>query len=674
MASEQSSKLKWLIIALVGTMMMCFLCIGVTLVVVRWGIDAFEQTGIPESLIETTEPTRKPSILPSEPPQDLGRSYEMLQELSSTIVPINSPIDLAGRLGGVPNVPEIVREEAESIPVGTVQTFWAANLDTINHFQLQAELVYARQHVYFWIEEGVKYDLGDVEALVDTFEDQIYPTTREFFGTEWSPGVDGDEHLYILYARNLGVATAGYFSPSDELSPLAHEYSNTHEMFYLSADVVDLSAEYAYSVLAHEFQHMIHWNLDRNEQSWINEGFSELSAHLSGYDVGGWDYAYADEPDIPLTQWPTNGGTHYGQAFLYVTYFLDRFGSKATQAVVAHVDNGLDSIDRTLLDLGIVDPLDGELITADDVHQDWIVAMYLQDPDVSDGRYDYRSYISPMVSASDHFDDCPVAEQNRDVSQYGVDYIKFHCEGEFTLRFKGAAEVQVLPADVLTGDYAFWSNRGDESDMTLTREFDLSEVTGPVEMRYWVWYDIEEGWDYLYLVVSDDGGETWEIIQTPSGTDEDTSGASYGWAYTGYSGGGEAPAWIQEKVDLSEFAGKEVLVRFEYITDAAVNGDGLLLDDIQVESIGYYEGFEEQAEGWEARGFVRLFNRLPQTYRVVLVEEDGEKVVREVSLNENNEGEIMFNVPASSSPATLIVSGTTRHTWQPAAYTIEILP
>lgn len=674
MSSEQSSKTKWFIVALIGTMMLCFLCIGATIAVVRLGINVFEQAGLPAAVMETEEPTREPSISPSEPALNLGRAQEMLDELSNTIVPINSPIELAERLGGIPDVPRVVAEDAEDIPVGTMKTFWAANLDTISHFQLEAELVYARPHVYFWIQEGVKFDLEDVQALVDTFEDQIYPTTREFFGSEWSPGVDGDEHLYILYARNLGAVTAGYFSPSDELSPLAHEYSNAHEMFYLSADVVDLGEQYAYSVLAHEFQHMIHWNLDRNEQSWINEGFSELSAHLSGYDVGGWDYAYADNPDIALTEWPTNGGTHYGQAFLYVTYFLDRFGSEATQSVAAHVDNGLDSIDTTLLDLGILDPESGEPITADDVHKDWIIAMYLQDPDVGDGRYAYRSYTPPMIGANDQFDECPLSAQDRQVNQYGVDYIEIFCEGEYTLTFKGASEVPVLPAEALSGEYAFWSNRGDESDMTLTRAFDLTGVDGPVELRYWVWYDIEEGWDYLYLVISPDGGETWEIIQTPSGTDEDTSGSSYGWAYTGYSGGGSEPAWIQEKVDLSDYAGEEILVRFEYITDAAVNGDGLLLDDLSIEAIDYFESFEGEAEGWEARGFVRLYNRLPQTYEVILLEDNGEVQLREVALDDENMGEISFSVADVSSPATLIVSGTTRHTWQPAAYTIEILP
>ncbi|HHH81540.1 MAG TPA: hypothetical protein ENL35_00955, partial [Chloroflexi bacterium] len=497
---------------------------------------------------------------------------------------------------------------------------------------------------------------------------------RAFFGSEWSPGVDGDPHLYILYARNLGASVAGYFSAADELSPLAHEYSNGHEMFYLSADNVELWEEFTYSVLAHEFQHMIHWSLDRNEESWLNEGFSELASFLNGYDIGGWDFAYASDPDLTLTYWPTNGGPHYGQSFLFVAYMLERFGPEVTQAVVAHPNNGLDSIDQTLAELGIEDPISGAPVRADDLHRDWAVALLLQDPTVADGRYAFESYVAPQVQVADRFDECPFGPQERQVSQYGVDYIRVDCAGEYTLLFDGASEVQVLPAEPLSGEYAFWSNRGDESDMTLTRSFDLQEVSGPIELRYWTWYEIEEGWDYLYLEISADGGETWQILETPSGTAEDSSGNSYGWGYTGYSGGGSRPAWIQEKVDLSAFAGQEILLRFEYITDAAVNGDGFLLDDIRVDALGYFEDFETGDGGWRAEGFVRLYNRLPQTYQVILVEHGDEIRVRPVALDAENSAEIEFQAGDGIDYITLIVSGTARHTWQPAPYRFELRP
>ncbi len=156
--------------------------------------------------------------------------------------------------------------------------------------------------------------------------------------------------------------------------------------------------------------------------------------------------------------------------------------------------------------------------------------------------------------------------------------------------------------------------------MTLTRTFDLSGVSGPAALDYWVWYDIEEGYDYVYLEISDDAGATWTIVETPGGTADDPSGNSYGWGYNAFSGGSSPGTWIEERVDLSQYVGSEILVRFEYVTDAAVNGEGLLLDDVRLDAIGYQEGFESGDGGWEAEGFVRFYNQLPQTYQMALVE------------------------------------------------------
>ena len=77
--------------------------------------------------------------------------------------------------------------------------------------------------------------------------------------------------------------------------------------------------------------------------------------------------------------------------------------------------------------------------------------------------------------------------------------------------------------DAHSGSFSFWSNKGDESNMTLTREFDFTDVSGPIEFSYSTWYDIEEDWDYLYLEVSEDG-QNWTILETPSGTDTNPTG------------------------------------------------------------------------------------------------------------------------------------------------------
>jgi len=617
---------------------------------------------------QATETGSDSPVTPTATLIPIAVSTETLHTLENALVPENDTRELAQRLGGVGEIPVTVPPPAVPFQVGEQQTFWAANTDTNSNFQVEATLRYVTPHVYFWIENGVSYNHNDLAALVEAFENRIYPTVREFFGSEWSPGVDGDEHLYILYFKGMGSAS-GYFSSADEVHPLAHEYSNAHEIFFLSADSVDLGGEYAYGVLAHEFQHMIHWYGDRNEETWMNEGFSDVAMFLNGYDIGGNDRAFVQDPDLQLNTWPSEGKIpHYGASFLFLTYFLDQYGEDATKALVAHPQNGFASIDLVLAELGETDPSRGRTPTAADVFQDWTVASYLQDPDVGDGRFDYSNYPSaPNPNETETVRTCPVTPFTRDVNQYGVDYIRITCNGTYTLRFTGSTAIPVLPADPRSGAYAFYSNRGDESAMSLTREFDFAGQSGPLTLSYWTWYDIEEGYDYVYLEASLDG-ETWQILTTPSGTADDPSGNSYGWGYSGQSRG-----WIQETVDLSPFAGERVSLRFEYVTDATVNGDGFLLDDIEIPEIGYFSDFETDDGGWEAAGFVRIQNLLPQTYRLALiVKGDYGTEVQYLSLSDDNLAEIPITLGGEVGEVILVVSGTTEFTRQRAVYQIEI--
>jgi hypothetical protein len=419
---------------------------------------------------------------------------------------------------------------------------------------------------------------------------------------------------------------------------------------------------------------MIHWNLDRNEDTWMNEGFSVLAEYLNGYPAY-FDHDYIGNPDLNLTDWysdPGANGPHYGEAFLFLTYFLDRFGDMTTQALVKDQENGLASVDDTLKSLNITDKGTGQLITADDVVMDWMVTMYLKDGSVGDGRYVYHDYKdSPQASATERIETCPQAPLTRSVNQYGADYIEITCTGTHTLSFLGSTEAKVLPADPYSGKYAFWSNKGDESDITLTHEFDFSNVTGSLDLSYWTWYDIEAGYDYLYLEASTDGTH-WDIVKTPSCTNKDTSGNSYGCGYTAESGGGDTAKWINENVDLSNYAGRKIQLRFEYITDAAVEGEGMLLDDVSINAINYKSDFEVDDGGWEPNGFARIENTLPQTYRLALILKGSDKTtVQNIAVQANQTADIPLSLKSGES-AVLVVTGTQRFTRQPAGYTIEI--
>jgi hypothetical protein len=605
------------------------------------------------------------SVLEREQVLPVTPAERNLRVLQDALVPVSDARGLAMRLMGIADIPETIDPPVSFPQLGDRRSFNAQNVVDNQFFRVDATLRYVGDHIYFWIQDGVSYRPADLERLAGTFDQEIYPLTRAFFGSEWNPGIDHDPRIYILYSTGLGGRIAGYFSSKDSLHPLAHRFSNGHEMFFLNADTVSLGDEFAYSVLAHEFQHMIHWYQDRNETSWLNEGFSELAAFLNGFGGGGFDYVFIADPDIQLNDWPNEPDAttpHYGAAFLYVTYFLDRFGDSAVQALVAHPENGLESVDAVLSKMDLIDAQSGAAITADAVFADWVIANYLGDPDVADGRYAYGIYPDgPTASDTEEINRCPQDWQDRAVRQYGVHYIRISCPGSYTIDFAGVQEVGILPVDAYSGNYAFWSNKGDESNMALSQTFDFREVTGPLTLSYWTWYDIEAGYDYVYLVASEDGA-SWEMLETPRGTDLDPSGNNYGWGYNGESGG-----WVHESVDLSRFAGSQVQLRFEYVTDAAVNGEGLLLDDVAIPQIDYFSDFEKDDGGWVASGFVRIQNRLPQTYLVSLIRTGAITTVETIHVASGESLQL-----AEVGEVVMVVSGTTRFTRQPAEYRFRI--
>jgi len=666
-------KRSWMIVLLVAITI--FIC-GCVLVSGMYGVGLWlDRTKVIQQVIasEPAEPTSEPveiiKIPESSTPDIKSRAEETLKSLKEIELPTSDLGELAQRLEGKGDIPNTVDSIERDYQIGSQQVYWVSNVDTNENKQISTTLQYATDHAYFWIQDGVQFDFEELKALVDTFETEIYRKNRQYFGSEWTPGVDGDPHIYVIYAQDLGGSLAGYFSSADEHHPLAHEYSNAHEIFVLNADNVDLGSEFAYAVLAHEFQHMIHWYHDRNESSWVNEGFSELAVFLNGYEVGS-EYSYIVNPDLQLNDWPNNDlptSPHYGASFLFFTYFIDRFGKQITNDIVMESENGLAGIDAVLEKNNFRDTLTGELITAEDVFADWVIASYLRDEDVADGRFTYHNFMeAPQAATTEMIKECPTEVLNRDVHQFGVDYLQINCRGNYKLRLEGSSLVKVIPIDAYSGEYYYWSNKGDEADMMLTRNFDFTEYEGPLTLSFYTWYDIEEDYDYLYVEVSEDG-KTWQILDTPSGTTDDPSGNSYGWGYNGRSDG-----WVKESIDLSDFSGKNVIIRFEYVTDAAVHGEGFVIDDVAIPEIGYFTDFEDGDDGWIAEGWVRMNNLIPQTYRVSMITFGDTIDVVSIPLDGDQSAEIVVDADKNLEHIVLAISGTSRFTRQKAGYQIQI--
>jgi hypothetical protein len=605
-------------------------------------------------------------------------SPETQDDLAAAQIPPRNRYDLARRFQGLSAslTPAVAHEPYE---IGSTALFWVGNDDTQENSQVSAELVYLTEHAAMWVEQGVSYDQNVLIAAADRFEEQTYPTNRLYFGSEPTPGIDGDIRLHILNSAQLGSGVLGYFYSPSEYPASVVQYSNEREIFYMNVGATSMG-ENAYSgVLAHEFQHMISWNVDQNEDGWMGEGMSELAAFLNGFGPSEAAPVYFMNPDLQLNTWPEGGsaGPHYGASFLFVAYFADRFGPDAVRELVADPANGLDAVDIALrrLDPGTnVNKFFGE----------WAVANFLRDPNVEPGIYDYAGsaeLFSPGMAQE--YDSYPVSPTTFDVHQFGVDYISLQGPANLQVRFEGMQQTSILPTNTANTDaiadtadaFVWWSNRGDDSDMTLTHAVDLTSVS-EAQLDFDLWYFIEDGWDYGYVEVSTDGGETWTILRGKYTTDDNPQGNSYGPGYTGQSSNqpdAQAEGWLHETIDLSAYVGRQILLRFETITDDAVNQPGMVVDNICITAVNFCDNGESGSGEWQTQGFVRHNNNLPQQFlvQVVLPRDDGSVEVLPFPLDADNSGELNITV-GDRQPATLVVSGLTRHTTQTAEYQIEI--
>lgn len=594
---------------------------------------------------------------------------DTLATIEGAALPERDLFALAKAFGRIPSdATRAAHAEPPGYAVGDREIFWVSNVATSSHFTATAVLQLQTPHAHWWVQDGLTVAQVDLEKSARVFETQTYPTNRRLFGSEWSPGIDNDPRLHIFLGEVPGVG--GYFSSTDEYPRTINPYSNEKEMFYINLDAARPGEGTFDGYLAHEFQHMIHWNLDSNEDLWVNEGLSELAVRLNGLSLGNAPAAFTRGPDRQLTQWDSASIPNYGAAYLFMSYFLQRFGENATRAVVAHPANGAAGFDAVLRPLGL---------TFDQVFADWIVANALNEPRIEGGKFSYsdRADLMPELSAT-HTGFPVVASET--VHQYGADYIlavpPTGARGTLTVAFGGSTQVSVLPTTSSEGHYFVWSNRGDSSDTHLTRAFDLSGLRSAT-LEFSAWYDLESGWDYAYVSVSTDGGRTWTILPSTTTTNHDPNGNAFGPGFTGRSGVGlvelgdpRQPEWTQERVDLSRFAGQRVLVRFQTITDDAINRPGLVVDNIHIPELSYHEGFEEGWGGWEAVGAVRMNNILPQRFNVqVIARTDDAPLVQQLPLDASNRGQMTIpDFGAEARDVLIVVAGMTPVTSEVAPY------
>lgn len=114
---------------------------------------------------------------------------------------------------------------------------------------------------------------------------------------------------------------------------------------------------------------------------------------------------------------------------------------------------------------------------------------------------------------------------------------------------------------------SYFSGQGPEQDNTLTTAEPIEIPAGSTGVvSYWTYFDIEPGFDFGYVEVSDDDGASWQVVDVVNGHSGD---------------------WVKRSADLAGFEGATVLLRFRYDSDLLIDlgfHEGWYVDDITVDS------------------------------------------------------------------------------------------
>ena len=419
-------------------------------------------------------------------------------------------------------------------------------------------------------------------------------------------------------------------------------------------------------VFAHEYQHLLEYYEDPGETTWMNEGLSDWAQTLVGYV----------DPTIPITDLgsdshiqcflgylgvatefnpiPRQGGPEqslnlwgdqtdfeseilcdYGAAYSMMLLLADRFGPDFMGELHRDDLHGFESLQGLMADAG-------SSMTINDLIDQW-AAMAALDGVLDDGANLKGGKASEFkvstLDASINWD-TDQAFSSPGAPPNGSDFIRARDgAGDYLsasqvhrISFDGVSLLPTLPIEWTVdpnppgqaGDAALYAGTGDNLDRTIVQE--VAVPSDSTTLTFNGSWDLEEGFDYGYVQVSTDGGETYDTIACSDQVD-----GPLGSAFNGDSGG-----FIPVTCDLSAFAGQTIVIAFRMVTDGAVHFGGFWVDDVAIGDTILSDG--STLEGWSS---ITQFNPIEVegfTVRVIAYRDAKKAWVGEVPLDEDFNG------------------------------------
>lgn len=538
--------------------------------------------------------------------------------------------------------------------IGDTEQLWVADIVAARQVPVIAELRYADANIRMLFDTSARINQQTIDSAAARISATLLPALRVRLDAPRDP-----RPITILHTRLRGAA--GYFTPENLLSQAVNPFSNERLMIVMTLNDLTLGSQAYDATIVHELTHLIDSVRGGHNGSWIAEGLAVYSEDEQGIGGNGFARAYLTNADLQLTSWSLESGRstrHYGAAQLFMRYVAEQYGTAPLRALLA-----VDGNDAERVLVRAAQQRHPDIASFADLYADWAVANVYEGA-AARFRYALRPERARSVAVT-------AGQSAGIVPQFGAQYLALN--GPLTLTFRGAQEVSLTGAPPPGGQWAWWSQRGDERATTLTRTLDLRRVArATLTMR--VWHALERDYDYAFVSASSDGGRSWRTLAGATTVTTSPQGTNYGDAFTGLSGAQgslSAPGiarWLDERFDLTPYAGRQVQLRFWVATDASVNGPGVLIDDLAVPEIGWRDDVERGDAGWQAAGFVRAGATLPQRWILRLVRPDRiERIVVDAA------GLATLRL-AAGERATLLIAGATPLTTEPARYAITTEP
>ncbi len=381
------------------------------------------------------------------------------------------------------------------------------------HYEIKPCTVRGKgEHCYIIVDDeewNVSIFQSDVDAIMDYFDNEsvgeypdmgIYDLNTTNFGEP--PDSDGLSRIFLVW-YDIDVAD-GFFWWFDQYPDGEYDYaSNECDCVYMDCVDSDPGGEYMNAVCAHEFQHMIHWRWDKDEDAWVDEGCAELAMWLFGHPdtISGFN----GNPDDCLTSW--NGYySDYVKVYLWTLYLFEHYGEYAGNALINTLvhepANSIQGVNNALDDVGVEEDFV-------DIFKDWVVANYLDDISIYEGQYGYETENLPHFHEYKTWDEYPTDWHNSTLNHWAGEYVKFISNGlwyNLLLEFNGADSTEYALRTI-------WMD-GDSSIQVVDMELN----------------DSNDG----ELNIPDFGYDYQTVIMVPEGI---ASSGSTGYSYSADAGG-----------------------------------------------------------------------------------------------------------------------------------------